>query len=188
MSATLKTASLPTTPERWSFDPVHSSVGFRVRHLVISKVTGRFTQWNGTLELGGADLVDSKVGITIDTSSIDTHEPQRDAHLRSADFFDVERFPTIEFRSRRVEPAGEDRHRIVGDLTIHGVTREVALETEEGGRTRDPWGGERIGFTARTAIDRREFGLTWNQALEAGGFVVGDKVEIEIEIEAVKQK
>src|SRR5262245_13740799 len=188
MNATTKTATLPTTPERWSFDPVHSTVGFRVRHLVISKVTGRFPRWTGTLELGGVDLADSKVDITIDASSIDTHEPQRDAHLRSADFFDAERFPTIEFRSRRVESAGEDRYRIVGDLTIHGVTREVVLEAEEGGRARDPWGGERVGFTARTAIDRREFGLTWNQALEAGGVVVGDKVEIEIEIEAVKQK
>ena len=188
MNGNLKTATIPTATERWTIDPVHSSVGFRVRHLVISRVNGRFTQWSGTLELGGIDLADSKVDIAIDAASIDTHEAQRDAHLRSADFFDVERFPTLNFRSRRVEPAGEDRYRIVGDLTIHGVTREVVLEAEDGGRARDPWGGERVGFLARTTIDRRDFGLTWNQAIETGGFVVGDKVEIEIEVEAVKQK
>lgn len=110
MNAKLKTQTIPAN-ESWTFDPTHSNIGFNVRHLVITKVHGRFTQWNGALTLGGADYADSKVDFTIDAGSIDTHEPQRDAHLRSADFFDVEKFPTIEFRSRRVEPAGEERYR-----------------------------------------------------------------------------
>jgi polyisoprenoid-binding protein YceI len=186
MSTNLKTATIPTA-ESWTIDTVHSSIGFRVRHMVISKVNGRFTRWSGTLVLDGENLAGSRVDVTIDAASVDTHEPQRDAHLRSADFFDAETFPTLEFRSRRVERKGEDRYRVSGDLTIHGVTREVVLEVEEGGRVRDPWGNERIGFLAKTTIDRRDFGLTWNQVLEAGGLAVSEKVEIEIEVEAVKQ-
>lgn len=185
MNATLKTATIPAV-ETWAIDTAHSSVGFKVRHLVISKVHGRFTRWNGTLVLGGPDLADSKVEITIDATSIDTSEPQRDAHLRSADFFDVETFPTLEFRSRKVEGTDEDRYRVTGDLTIHGVTREVVLNVEEGGRLRDPWGKERAAFLATTTINRGDYGLTWNQALEAGGVMVSDKVEIEIELEATK--
>lgn len=185
MNAKLKTLTVPAV-ESWTFDPMHSNVGFTVRHLVITKVHGRFTQWAGALTLGGADYADSKVDFTIDATSVDTHEPQRDAHLRSGDFFDVEKFPTIEFHSRKVVGAGEDRYRVIGDLTIHGVTREVVLNVEETGRLTDPWGKERIGFQAKTTIDRRDYGLTWNQALEAGGVVVSEKVEIELEIEAVK--
>jgi polyisoprenoid-binding protein YceI len=186
MNTTKKTLTVPAV-ESWSIDPMHSNIAFNVRHLVITKVHGRFTEWNGSLVLGGPDYADSKVEFTIDAASIDTREPQRDAHLRSADFFDVEKYPTIEFKSRRVETAGEDRYRVIGDLTIHGVTREVVLDVEEGGRARDPWGNDRVGFTAKTSIDRGDFGLTWNQALETGGVVVGDKVQIELEIEAYKK-
>jgi polyisoprenoid-binding protein YceI len=186
MSTTkLKTATIPAV-ESWTIDNAHSRVGFHVRHFVISKVHGLFTRWNGTLVLGGPDLADSKVEISIDAASIDTGEPQRDAHLKSADFFDAERFPTLDFRSRKVESAGEDRYRVTGDLTIHGVTREVTLDVEEGGRLRDTWGKERVAFLVKTTIDRRDYGLTWNVALETGGVMVSEKVEIEIEIEATK--
>jgi polyisoprenoid-binding protein YceI len=190
MSAVLSTAAAIATVaglESWSLDTSHSTVGFRVRHMVVSKVSGRFTRWSGTLQLGGRNLQDSRVDVSIDVASIDTGVEKRDAHLRSPDFFDAARFPRIAFRSARVDSAGEDRYRVTGDLTIRGVTRPVALDVEFGGRTKDPWGGERVGFTARAALDRREFGLTWNQALETGGVLVGEKVEIELELEAVKQ-
>ena len=179
--------ALHRTPSTWEIDPVHSNLGFSVRHLVISRVHGRFARWSGSLTLDDARPEHSKVEVRIEAASIETHEPQRDAHLRSADFFDTDKHPAIEFRSTRVEKAGEQRFQVAGDLTIAGVTRPVLLEVEPLGRAKDPWGGERAGFSARTAIDRRDFGLVWNQALDTGGVVVGEKVEIAIEIEAVKQ-
>ena len=171
----------------WDIDLAHSNLGFTVRHLVISKVRGRFARWAGTLTLDQAHPERSQVEARIEAASIDTHEPQRDAHLRSADFLDTDRYPEITFRSTRIEKAGENRYQVTGDLTIAGVTRPVRLEVEALGRTKDPWGGERAGFSARTTIDRRDFGLVWNQALETGGVVVGEKVEIDIEVEAVKR-
>jgi len=171
----------------WDIDLAHSNLGFTVRHLVISKVRGRFARWAGTLTLDEAHPERSQVEARIEAASIDTHEPQRDAHLRSADFLDTDRYPEITFRSTRIEKAGENRYQVTGDLTIAGVTRPVRLEVEALGRTKDPWGGERAGFSARTTIDRRDFGLVWNQALETGGVVVGEKVEIDIEVEAVKR-
>jgi polyisoprenoid-binding protein YceI len=160
-------------------------VGFWVRHLVISKVHGRFTKWSGTITIDEGDISKSSVEVTIEAGSIETHEAKRDAHLRSPDFFDVEKFPTLTFKSKRVQQSG-DALAVRGDLTIHGVTREVLLETESLGRAKDPWGGERIGFSAKTSVDRKDFGLHWNQALETGGVLVGDKIEITLEIEAVK--
>jgi polyisoprenoid-binding protein YceI len=127
------------------------------------------------------------VDVAVDASSIETGVADRDAHLRSADFFDVATYPEITFRSTRVEPQGQAGGRLTGTLTIRGISREVVLDVERHGQTRDPWGNDRAAFTARTAIDRKDFGLTWNQALETGGFVVGDRVELEIEIEAVRQ-
>jgi polyisoprenoid-binding protein YceI len=177
----------PRSASTWDFDPAHSSLGFTVRHLVISRVRGRFARWAGTLVLDDAQPERSRVEMRAETASIDTHEPQRDAHLRSADFFDSDRYPVITFTSTHIEKAGEQRYQVTGDLTIAGVTRPVRLEVEALGRTRDPWGSERTGFSGRTAIDRRDFGLVWNQALETGGVVVGDKVEIEIEVEAIKR-
>ena len=171
----------------WNIDTTHSSVGFWVRHLVISKVHGRFTKWNGTIVLDEADIAKSSVEVTIDAASIETHEEKRDAHLRSPDFFDVEKFPTLVFKSKKVQKAG-DALAVRGDLTIHGVTKEVVLEAEMLGRAKDPWGGSRIGFSAKTSIDRKDFGLHWNQALEAGGVLVGDKIEITLEVEAVEAK
>ncbi len=171
----------------WTFDLAHSSVGFTVRHMVVSKVRGRFAKWGGTLEMDENDPVRAKVDVVIEAASVDTGVEQRDAHLRSADFFDVERYPAIEFRSRAVQAAGDGAYRLVGDLTMHGVTRPVTLEVEFAGSAKDPWGGVRAGFSARTTIDRKDFGLAYNQLLETGGVLVGEQVEIGIEVEAVRQ-
>jgi len=170
----------------WSFDPSHSSIGFAVRHLMISKVRGQFGKWSGTFDYDAEDPTRSKLSVRIDAASIDTRDEKRDAHLRSPDFFDVEKFPELTFTSTRVERDGGDDFVVTGDLTIHGVTRSVQLKVEGLGRTRDPWGGERVGFSASTSVNRKDFGLHWNVALETGGVVVGEKVEIGIEIEAVR--
>src|SRR5262245_25930010 len=175
-----------TNINNWNIDPAHSGINFSVRHMVVSKVRGRFTRFSGTLAIDDADLARSTVEATIDAASIDTGTAQRDAHLRSPDFLDVERFPEIRFRSTRIHKLGDDLYHVAGDLTIRGVTRQLVLDVELGGRAKDPWGNERIGFTASTSLDRKEFGLTWNQALEAGGLLVGDRVDIELEVEAVR--
>ena len=169
----------------YTFDLSHSSVGFTVRHLMISKVHGRFQSWTGTLEIDEADLSQSKVTVEIDAASIDTKEPKRDDHLRSADFFDVEKFPKLTFASTKVDAVDAERLHVTGDLTIHGVTRTVVLDVERGGEVKDPWGGTRTGFSATTSISRKEFGLHWNALLEAGGVAVSDKITINLEIEAV---
>ncbi len=175
----------PTATTTWDLDLAHSSIGFTVRHLVIAKVHGRFTRWSGNLNYDPARPQAAAVEIRIEAASIDTSDAQRDAHLRSADFFDVENHPYLTFRSTRIEPDGEDRWQLAGELTIAGVTKPVALEVESLGMAKDPWGGQRAGFSARTLIDRRDFGLTWNQALETGGVLVGEKIEISIDVEAM---
>jgi polyisoprenoid-binding protein YceI len=174
------------TTNQWNIDGTHSGVNFSIRHMVVSKVRGRFTKLSGALELDLADLTRSTIDVRIDASSIDTGTQQRDDHLRSADFFDVEKFPELRYQSKRIESLGKDRYRVIGDLTIKGVTREVPLEVEYGGQAVDPWGNQRAGFLASASIDRKDFGLRWNQVLEVGGLLVGDKVEIELEVQAVK--
>ena len=174
---------LPT----WDIDLVHSSIGFTVRHLVVSKVRGRFTRWSGTIRMDENDLTRTQVDIAIEPASVDTGVGQRDNHLRSPDFFDAEKHTTMAFKSTRVEQAKDGALKLVGDLTMHGVTRPVTLEVEQAGTQKDPWGGLRAGFSARASLDRKDFGLTWNQLLETGGVVVGEKVDIDIEVEAVKQ-
>ena len=186
MTTTQTSGTTDTTLTTWQIDPGHSEVGFAVKHLMISSVRGRFSGVKGTIVLDGEDVSRSSVEVEIDASTIDTREEKRDGHLRSPDFFDVEKHPTITFRSRRIEPIGDDRFRVTGDLTIRGVTREVVLEAVEEGRGGDPWGGERVGFSATGKIDRREFGLTWNQALETGGVLVSNDIKLSIEAEAVK--
>lgn len=171
----------------WTIDAAHSEVHFAVRHMVVSKVRGAFERWTAALQLDEEDLTRSSVEVTIEAASIQTRNEQRDGHLRSPDFLDVERHPTITFRSKRVEADGGSSYRVVGDLTIRGLTREVVLETDFGGVARDPWGADRAGFQARLAIERSDFGLTWNQVLEAGGVLVGDRIDISIEVEAVAQ-
>jgi polyisoprenoid-binding protein YceI len=170
----------------WKIDPVHTSVEFAVRHLMIATVKGRFSGVSGIVKTDDQDPAKGEVEVTIDAASIDTREPQRDAHLRSADFFDVEQHPAITFRSRRVEDVRGETFRLVGDLTMHGVTREVALEVTSHGRAKDPWGGERAGFSATAKVKRSDFGLTWNQLLETGGVAVGDEIKISIDAELVK--
>jgi polyisoprenoid-binding protein YceI len=167
----------------WSIDPAHSHVEFAVKHMMIATVKGRFGVVHGTVRTDDADPARGIAEIEIDVDSIDTREPQRDAHLRSADFFDVEKFPKITFRSSRITDVGGDRFKLSGDLTIHGVTRDVTLDVTSEGRGRDPWGGERAGFSATTKIKRSEFGLTWNQALETGGLLVSDEVKISLDVE-----
>jgi len=173
--------------EKWQVDGAHSAVNFTVRHMVISKVRGRFTRWNATLALDSADIASSSVDVEIEAASIETGVADRDAHLRSPDFLDAAKHPTLRYKSRLVELASKDRLRVVGDLTIGGTTREVVLDVEYGGQGKDPWGNQRIGFTATASVNRKDFGLTWNQALETGGVLVADRVDIEIELQAVRQ-
>ena len=175
--------------EKWNIDPVHSHIEFSVRHLMISKVKGHFNQWRGALTVDESNPADSKVDVTIEAASIDTKEPQRDDHLRSGDFLDAAKYPTLTFASTKVEKLSEEEYKVTGNLTIRGVTRPVVLATEFLGKGKDPWGGERIGFTAKTSVDRnKDFGLTFNIPLEGGGVVVGDKIEITLEVEAIKEK
>jgi polyisoprenoid-binding protein YceI len=185
------TASAPsTTPAAatttWTIDTAHTNAEFAVRHLMISTVKGRFADVQGVVHVDEADFAKSRVEVIIAVGSIDTREPQRDAHLRSADFFDAGNFPQLTFRSTRVEGKG-DAFKVVGDLTIRGITREVVLNVTSEGRTKDPWGGERAGFSASAKIKRTDFGLLWNQLLETGGVVVGEEVKISIDAELVKQ-
>ena len=172
--------------EKWNFDPVHSHLSFSVRHLMISKVTGTFNKWGGTFELDPDDMTASHLEVKIDASSIDTRDPDRDAHLRSPDFFDVERFPEIVFESTRVEKVNDENFRVTGDFTIRDVTKPVVLDVEYFGRQKDPWGMDRVGFAAKSSIDRKEYGLVFNMPLEGGGVLVGDTINITIDVEAVK--
>lgn len=173
--------------ETWNVDPAHSAVNLVVRHMVISKVRGQFGRWNAKLSLDPADLSRASVEVEIEAASIQTGVADRDAHLRSPDFLDVEKHPVLRYASRKVEVVSPGRLRVTGDLTIRGVTREVPLDVEVGGQAKDPWGNVRIGFAATTSLSRKDFGLTWNQALETGGVLVADRVDVEIELEAVRQ-
>ncbi len=170
----------------WEIDPAHSSAHFSIKHMMVSNVRGEFARLKGSVQLDRRDIMQSSVEAVIDAASINTHEPKRDEHLRSQDFFDVAKYPTIAFRSKRALRASEGKLNLVGDLTIHGVTKEVTLDVEgPTAEVRDQRGNARIGASATTRINRKDFGLTWNRALDAGGFVVGDEVSITIDIEAV---
>ena len=169
---------------KWDFDHAHSSIDFSVRHMLVSKVSGRFTKWSGDIQLDEQDPTKSHVSVKIDVASVNTHEPQRDAHLRAPDFFDAASHPSIEFRSKRITKKGDDRFELVGDLTIRGTTREIALDVERGGLVaKDPWGKRRVGFTATGSVERKEFGMSFNQVLDQGGLALGEKVSIAIEVE-----
>jgi polyisoprenoid-binding protein YceI len=173
--------------ERWEIDSSHSGIHFSVRHLVIAKVRGQFTRWTGTASVPGGDFSRASLDVLIDASSIDTGVADRDKHLRSADFFDVEQYPEITFKSSSVTPTSGDGLKLQGALTIKGVTRDVTFEVESLGQAKDPWGNQRAAFSATASVDRRDFGLTWNQVLETGGVMVGDRIDISIDVEVVKQ-
>ncbi len=181
--------TLPARAESvWQIDPAHSSVQFSIRHMTISNVRGQFTKLTGTVRGDESDPTHAQVEATIDTASIDTHEPKRDEHLRSPDFLDVATHPTVTFKSKKIEKVGDGRWRMSGDLTLHGVTREVVVEVEgPTPPTKDPRGSIRAGASATAKIDRRDFGIVWNKALEGGGLTVGNEVAITIDVEGVKQ-
>jgi polyisoprenoid-binding protein YceI len=170
----------------YALDQAHTTIEFVVRHLMITKVRGRFTAFDGQIELAPGSDLPVAIAATIQAGSIDTREDQRDAHLRSADFFDVDKYPELKFESTRIDGT-PDEFTIDGKLTIHGVTRDVSLAGTFEGRVTDPWGGVRVGYTANTTVNRKDFGLTWNAALETGGVVVGDEVRIELNVEAILQ-
>lgn len=173
------------TTERWAIDTAHSSIDFVVRHMVVSKTRGTFTDWSGMIEVDRANPSASSVTATILVASIDTRDKKRDSHLLSPEFFDAGVYPQITFHSRRVTIVGENLE-VVGELTMHGHSREIALEVEYNGLNQDPWGNTRVHYSARTTLHRKDFDLGWNQVLEAGGFLIGEMVTIEIEVEALR--
>lgn len=189
--STIIVLSLPalSSAATWNIDPDHSTVGFKVRHLMISNVRGSFDKHSGVVDINEKDISKSKVEVTIDTASINTNVPKRDEHLRSADFFDVAKYPTMTFVSKKVVKAGKGKLKVTGDLTLHGVTKEVVLDVEGLSReSKDPYGNIRSGAVAGTKINRKDFGLVWNAALETGGVAVGEEVAINLEIEMIKAK
>ncbi|MBL1133987.1 MAG: polyisoprenoid-binding protein [Chloroflexi bacterium] len=169
---------------KWNIDPAHTGINFSVRHMMVTTVRGSFQNFNGTIEFDPANPTAGSVEVTIDANSINTGASDRDNHLRSADFFDVANHPNITFKSTKVEVKGDNTGKIYGDLTIHGVTRPVVLDTEFLGENTNPWGAKVIGFNATTKINREDFGLTWNVALETGGVLVGKEIKIELDVEA----
>lgn len=174
----------PIPSGTWTIDPVHSRLGFSVRHMMIAKVRGSFTDFSGEVTIAD-DPLQSTVAVDVQLGSIDTANDDRDNHLRTNDFFDVANHPTMTFRSTRVEADGDD-YIVHGDLTIRGVTNPVALEVEFDGTSKDPWGGTRAGFSAETEVNRKDWGMEWNTPLEAGGVMLGDKVKLEIDVQLVK--
>jgi polyisoprenoid-binding protein YceI len=171
----------------WQIDPAHTSVEFAVKHMMIATVKGRFAEVAAELELDEENPAKSRVAVAVDVASIDTRQDQRDAHLRSPEFFDAETHPKLTFASKRIDGSLDGDFRIVGDLTMRGVTREVTLDASFGGDGKDPWGNARRAFTAKGKVDRRDYGLTWNQTLETGGILVSDDVKISIDAEFVKK-
>lgn len=182
----MTTATATPAHTTWKIDPTHSHTEFAVRHLMISTVKGRFGNLAGTVVTDETDPARVEVDITIDVNSLDTRELQRDAHLKSADFFDAEKYPVITFTSTGVKDILGATFKLVGNLTMHGVTREVTLDVKSEGKGKDPWGGERAGYSATAKLNRSDFGLTWNQVLETGGIAVGDEIKISLDLELVK--
>jgi len=184
LAAALSATAVPAETVKLSIDPQHSTVGFRVRHL-FTKVNGQFREFEGSIAFDRQSLAVSQVSVAIQAASVDTNVEARDKDLRSGRFFDVEKYPTLTFSSTAIVDVTGNRGRIKGTLTIHGVSREVVLEAEFLGAGKDPWGNQRYGFHATTKINRKDFGMTWNEVIEAGGVLVGDEVEITLDVEAV---
>ena len=185
-STAAKTAA-PGTVTTWNIDPAHSAAEFKVKHMMISNVKGKFTGLSGVLKLDETDYTHSVVEASIASASLTTGDEQRDGHLKSADFFDVEKFPTLTFKSANIDSAGGPDYKVTGDLTIHGVTKSVVLSVEDVSEpSKDPWGNHRIGLSGSTKINRKDFGLTWNSALETGGVLVGEDVTISLDVQFIK--
>jgi polyisoprenoid-binding protein YceI len=181
------TAPEVTATATWNIDPVHSHAQFKVKHMMISNVKREFTAVTGKLDLNSSDITKSRIEASVDATTINTRDAQRDAHLKSADFLDVEKFPVLTFKSARISKTGIDELTVEGDLSIHGVTRHVVFEVEgPSAPVKDPWGNTRIGLSATTRINRKDFGLTWNSALETGGVLVGEDVTLTLDVELVK--
>jgi polyisoprenoid-binding protein YceI len=179
--------AVSTETSTWNIDPVHSTAQFKVKHMMISNVKGEFTKITGKLELDEADITKSRVEAFIDATTINTREADRDTHLKSADFLDVEKFPNLSFKSTQIAKKGAGELSVEGDLTMRGVTRKVVFEVEgPSAATKDPWGNTRIGLSATTRVHRKDFGLNWNAVLEAGGILVGEEVAISLDVEFIK--
>jgi polyisoprenoid-binding protein YceI len=181
------TPANPAVKTTWKIDPAHSSAEFKVKHMMISNVKGKFTGLDGTLVLDAVDPTKSTVEATIPVATLTTGDPQRDGHLKSPDFFDAERFPAFAFKSVAVHPGAPAEHEVVGELTIHGVTKVVSFEVEgPSAPAKDPWGNTRVGLSATTIINRKDFGLTWNSALETGGVLVGEDIALTLDVEFIQ--
>jgi polyisoprenoid-binding protein YceI len=174
------------TKTKWAIDADHSSVDFSIRHMMIANVKGTFHNFNATVEADVTDLTDATIDFAVEIASIDTRANDRDAHLKSADFFDVEKYPEMTFRSTNIKKTGEGEYDVTGDLTIHGFTKPETFSVTFEGQGKDPWGNEKVGFSGKGTINRADYGLVWNSALETGGVLVGDKVKISLQIEASK--
>lgn len=172
--------------ETFEIDGAHSGIHFSVRHMVVARVRGRFARWTGSLRLDPEDFARSSVAVHVEAASIETGVPERDEHIRSANFLNAEKFPAIVFESKRVETVQSGRLRVVGTLTLRDVTRELSLDVEYAGSVKDPQGNLRVGFSGSGSLDRSDFGLTWNQILEQGGVLVGDRIDFELDVEAVR--
>lgn len=188
LAAVLATSS-PASATTWRIDPAHTAAGFAVKHLMISTVRGEFKGVNGSVAWDDQDVNKSTVDVTIDANTVDTSEPKRDADLKSTNFFDVAKYPTITFKSKKIEQVSAGKLKITGDLTIHGVTKEVVLDVEgPTGPIKDPWGNTRVALNATTAINRQDYGIKWNNRMDSGGAVVSDTVNINIDLEMTKQE
>jgi len=187
MASTISTPQTTDTKTTWTFDPAHTTVEFSAKHLMVSTVKGHFGKVEGTIQLDENDYTKSSVEVTVDVAGLHSRDEKRDGHLRSGDFFDAEQWPTATFKSTRIERKSDDEYVVYGDLTVRDVTREVALNATFDGKGKSPWGSEVIAFHANTKLNRKDFGLTWNVALETGGVLVGDNINIAIDAEAIKQ-
>ena len=174
--------------QKWVIDPAHTEIHFKVRHLVISTVTGGFNKFDGSLETDAADFSNAKIEFSADVNSIDTNAPDRDNHLKSADFFDAANYPGITFKSKSFKKLNESQYKLTGDITIRATTREITLDVELGGTMTDPWGNEKAGFEITGRLNRKDFGLNWNAVTEAGGLVAGEEVKLQLNVEMQKQK
>jgi len=172
---------------KWALDPTHSNVDFSIRHMMISKVKGTFRSFEASIEADPQDLTTANISFSIDVSSVDTNNADRDNHLRTADFFDVENYPKLTFVAKSIVKTDDGEYNVTGDVTLHGVTRSETFAVTYEGTGKDPWGNEKVGFSATGNLKRSDYGLTWNAALETGGFLVGDDVKVSLELQAVKQ-